>query len=138
MYVSSFQHYTSKADSVVIVFGEEVCNIRLVWNVITLIYHILIHISILYYIVIPYAFPQTHPKQKCVFHLSGCVCICMAYPCVHGHCCSSCHLLSVVSGPKVSSSTVTFCPSQDLLCPTTMVCSSSSADGIRPSSAGCM
>lgn len=62
----------------------------------------------------------------------------MAYPCVHGHCCSSCHLLSVVSGPKVSSSTVTFCPSQDLLCPTTMVCSSSSADDIRPSSAGCM
>lgn len=46
--------------------------------------------------------------------------------------------LSVVSGPKVSSSTVTFSPSQDLLCLTTMVWGSSSADDTRPSGVGCM
>lgn len=65
----------------------------------------------------------------------GCVSECVEYTCVHGRCC---RFLSVVSGPKVSSSTVTFSPSQDLLCLTTMVWGSSSADDTRPSSVGCM
>lgn len=73
----------------------------------------------------------------------GCVSVCIEYPCVHGRCfccccCSGCRFLSVVSRPKVSSSTVTFSPSQDLLCLTTMVWGSSSADDTRPSSVGCM
>lgn len=70
----------------------------------------------------------------CVCYFS-CVYVCMEYPCVHGRCC---RFLSVVSGPKVSSSTVTFSPSQGLLCLTTMVWGSSSADDTRPSSVGCM
>lgn len=62
----------------------------------------------------------------------------MENPCVHVCCCSGCRFLSVVSGPKVSSSTVTFSPSQDLLCLTTVVWGSSSADDTWPSSVGCM
>lgn len=51
---------------------------------------------------------------------------------------TGCRFPSVVSGPKVSNSTVTFSPSQHLLCLTKMVRGSSSADDTRPSSVGCM
>lgn len=69
----------------------------------------------------------------CVFRWSSFGCAC-----VRGYCCSGGRFLSVVFGPKISSSTVTFSPSQDLLCLTTVVWGSSSADDRRPSSEGCM
>lgn len=80
---------------------------------------------------------HTFIHRQC--HLWVCVCyfgcVSVEYPCVHGRCC---RFLSVVSGPKVSGSTVTFGPSQGLLCLTTTVWGSSSADDTRPSSVGCM
>lgn len=73
---------------------------------------------------------HTFIHRQC--HLWVCVCyfgcVSVEYPCVHGRCC---RFLSVVSGPKVSGSTVTFGPSQGLLCLTTMVWGSSSADDTR-------
>ena len=83
-----------------------------------------------------------HTRTRTITQLSVCVCyfscVSVEDPCVHGRSCSCCRFLSVVSGPKVSSSTVTFGPSQDLLCLTTMVWGSSSADDTRPSSVGCV
>lgn len=48
----------------VIVFREEVCNIRLLQHVITPIYHILIQSCILHCIVRHSTLPQTHPRQS--------------------------------------------------------------------------
>jgi len=62
----------------------------------------------------------------------------MGHPCVYECFGCRCWFSSVVSRPKVSSSTVTFSPSQDLLCLTTMVWGSRSADDTRPSSVGGM